>query len=90
LPTVSVDVVNVALPADKVAVPRVVAPSRNVTVPVGVPEAGATAVTVAVNVTACPGDDGFSDELTVVELDARFTVCVSAADVLELKFASPA
>ncbi len=39
-----------------------VAPSRNVTVPVGVPLAGATAVTVAVYVRPSPGTDGFTDD----------------------------
>ena len=89
MPTDSDEVVSVALPADRLAVPSVAAPSKNVTVPVGVPKAGATAVTVAVNVTACPRADGFSDDVTVVELAPRFTVCVSAAEVLALKFVSP-
>ena len=48
-PTVSVDVVNIALPPLSVPVPSVVVPSLNVTVPVGVPD---VAVTVAVKVTA--------------------------------------
>ena len=44
----------------------VFAPSRNVTVPVGVPDVD---VTVAVNVTDWPKVDGLSDEVTdVVEL----------------------
>jgi hypothetical protein len=51
LPTDRAEVANVALPELKVAVPRVEAPSRKVTVPVGVPVAGGTALTVAVNVT---------------------------------------
>ena len=42
-----------ALPvAPSVAVPIVVAPSRNVTTPVGTPVAGATGTTLAVSVTA--------------------------------------
>jgi hypothetical protein len=57
---------NVALPELKATIPSVVAPSRKVTVPVGVPEAGGTALTVAVNVTVCPNTDGFTDEVTVV------------------------
>ena len=52
VPTDSDEVENVALPALKLAVPSVAAPSRNVTVPVGVPVAGAMALTVAVKVTA--------------------------------------
>jgi len=78
------------VPALKVAVPSVAAPSRNVTVPVGVPTPGATALTVAVKVTAWPDADGFTDEVTVVELLALLTVWVIAAEVLELKLASPA
>ena len=41
-------------PASSVPVPRTVAPSLKVTVPVGVPAPGLTAATVAVNVTAWP------------------------------------
>lgn len=53
VPTASVLVVYVAMPADKATLPSVVAPSRNVTEPVGceVPEIRDT---VAVNVTAVP------------------------------------
>ena len=51
----------------------VVAPSVKVTVPVGVPVAGATAATVAVNVTACPNTEGLGAEVTVVLLEALFT-----------------
>ena len=90
MPTDSDEVVKVALPAAKPAVPSVVAPSRNVTVPVGVPEPGKSALTVAVNVTAWPKTDGFAEEATVVELFARLTVCVMAVEVLELKLLSPA
>lgn len=46
--------------------PIVVAPSLNVTVPVGLPAPGATAATVAVNVTDCPKFDGFAPDATVV------------------------
>ena len=90
MPTKSDDVVKVALPPERLAVPNVAAPSRNVTVPVGVPAPGATALTVAVKVTAWPDADGFTDEVTVVELLALLTVCEMAADVLVLKLASPA
>ena len=38
----------------------------NVTVPVGVPAAGLTALTVTVSVTVWPKTDGLSDETTVV------------------------
>jgi hypothetical protein len=49
---------------DKAPLPRVVVPSRNVTVPVGVPVAGATGKTVAVNVIFCPTAAGFWEEVT--------------------------
>ena len=65
---------NVALPLLSVPVPNTVAPFLNVTVPVGVPLPGATAATVAVNVTDWPNTDGLCDELTVLELAALFTV----------------
>jgi hypothetical protein len=90
LPTAKADVERVALPEDRLAVPKVEAPSRKVTVPVGTPVPEATALTVAVNVTAWPDADGFTELVIVVVLFALFTVCVMAADVLPLKLASPA
>jgi len=90
VPTDRLEVVRVALPPDRLAVPRVDAPSRKVTVPVGVPAAGATALTVAVNVTACPNKDGLTEEVTVVVLLPLLTVWVIAAEVLLAKFVSPA
>jgi len=65
---------NVALPPLSVPVPNTVAPFLNVTVPVGVPLPGATAVTVAVNITDWPNTDGLCEEITTVELPALFTV----------------
>jgi hypothetical protein len=91
-PTASVDVANVATPPDSVPVPRVVVPSRKVTVPVGVPVAGGTGATVAVNVTDCPKTDGLAEDVTVVVVwpwAGGVTVWVRAALVLVLKFASP-
>ena len=55
-----------ALPLTRVAVPITVAPSRNVTVPVGTPTAGATALTVALRVTVCPSVEGLGVEVRVV------------------------
>ena len=49
--TANDEVVRLAFPELRVAVPKVAAPSRKVTVPVGVPDPGATALTVAVKVT---------------------------------------
>ena len=89
VPTVSAKVVNVALPPESVAVPSVVAPSKNVTVPVGVPAPGAAALTVAMNTTEWPNTEGFTVDVTVVETDALFTVCVMAAEVLPPKLLSP-
>ena len=54
MPCVATDrleVVNVAVVPFSVPVPSVVAPSTNVTVPVGVPEPGELTDTVAVKVT---------------------------------------
>jgi hypothetical protein len=53
-------------------VPKVDAESRNVTVPVAIPENGG--VTVALNMTDCPKIDGLSELLTAVALLALFTV----------------
>jgi len=74
-----VDVENVAIPPLTVPVPSVVAPSRNVTIPVAV-----EGVTVAVNVTACPKVDGFTFVPTAVVVFALFTVCVKGDEVLPL------
>jgi hypothetical protein len=88
-PAGSDDVVSVACPAPFSApVPSVVAPSRNVTVPVGVPDAGD--VTVAVKVAVWPTLLGFGVDVSAVLVDALATVCVLPGDVEALKFASPA
>ena len=74
--TVNAEVENVAMPpAPTVPMPRLVTPSKNVTVPDGLPEPGATAATVAVNVTLCPNTDGFGDEVRLVVVLALLTVC---------------
>ena len=65
-PTDSDVVLKVAVPEPSVPVPRVVDPSMNVTVPVGVPAPGATAATVAVNVTLWPKTDGLIEDETDV------------------------
>jgi hypothetical protein len=64
VPTGSFVVVMIAVPLFRVALPSVVVPFVNVTVPVGPP--GAAERTVAVSVTACPEIEGFGSELTVV------------------------
>ena len=83
-PWVNADVEIVAIPLASVAVPTVVAPFFNVTVPVGVPLPGATVTTLMVKVTDLPSVDGLSEEVRVVELDALLTVSVSTAEVLVL------
>jgi hypothetical protein len=76
---------NVADPAESVTAPRTVVPSLKVTVPVTVPDPGATGLTVAVNVTDWPNSEGFTDEVSAVVVDAAFTVCVTAVEVLAAK-----
>src|SRR6185295_1280240 len=71
-----------------VPVPSVVAPSLNVTVPVGTPTAGATAVTVAVKVTDSPDRDGFTDEVSAVVVSPFCTTWSTVFDVLPLKLLS--
>jgi hypothetical protein len=74
VPTESVLVLKVATPeALSVPVPRVVVPSRNETVPVGVPVPGATAATVAVNITDAPIVLGLRLEVRWVVVLASFT-----------------
>src|SRR5437870_6587821 len=57
---------SVARPLTRVAVPRVVAPSRNATVPPGTNGSATAGLTVAVRVTACPTMDGFGVEIRLV------------------------
>ena len=89
MPTDNDEVVKPAVPPLNVAVPKVVAESRNVTVPPGVPAPGALADTVAVKVTDWPNTDGFVVLVTAAVLASRFTVWVMAADVLPPKLVSP-
>ena len=74
LPPLSVDVVSIAFPALRATLPKVVAPSVNVTVPEGVPLPGGAAVTAAVKVTGVPTADGFFDEVKMVRPLSLFTV----------------
>ena len=85
-------VLKVATPeVFKVPAPRLPAPSKKVTVPVGMPPLPPTA---AVKVTRLPAGAGFWDEVTVVELGmgaARMLVMISerAKEVLAAKAESP-
>jgi hypothetical protein len=86
-PEAKVEVEKLACPAPlSDAVPRTVAPSRNVTVPVGVPDAAD--VTVVVNVTDWPKVEGLRDETTVVVDGAGLTLWLWIAEVEPLKLAS--
>ena len=68
LPVASDAVVKVAMPLVTVTFEaKVVAPSVKVTLPIGVPP---ELVTVAVNVTLCPCDAGFDEDVTLVEVAA--------------------
>jgi len=62
-----------------------------VTVPLGVPAPGPTAVTLAVKVTDWPNTVGLVEEVSVALASAAVTVCVSGAAVLLLpvKLLSP-
>src|SRR3954453_11085453 len=90
-PTARPDVENVALPAaSSAAVPTTVTPSRKSTETVGVPAPGATAATVAVNVTDWPAADGFTELLTAEDVAACATVVGNGDDVDATNERSPA
>jgi hypothetical protein len=90
-PIASAVVVRLAVPPESVPVPMVVTPSLNVTVPVGVPAPGATAATVAVNVSDWPKTEGFGPVVraTVVVVLAWLTVCETVLELLGPKRAVP-
>jgi hypothetical protein len=66
-----------------VAVPKALAPSMNVIVPVGVPLEPAI---VALKVTRCPKSDGVNEVFTAVVLACATTTWLTAVDVLVLWF----
>ncbi len=68
--TLSDDALKLAVPLASETLPSDAAPSMNVTDPVGVPDPGALAATVAMNVADCPNTDGFGLALTVVVVAA--------------------
>src|SRR6185369_10092559 len=76
-------------PLNATGLPKLDPSILNCTVPPGVPDPGALALTVTVNVTLCPNTDGLADELTTLVVLALLTVCVKSADVLARKFPSP-
>ena len=65
------DVVNVALPPLSCTVPKTVVPAVNVTGPLG---KTVGEVIFAVNVTACPTVDGFTDDVIVAAVFVCSTV----------------
>jgi len=91
VPTASVEVDRVATALlFSIPVPSVVAPSRKVTVPVGVPEV--LEVIVEVNVTAVPLDAEAAEETSaavVAEGADCAMVSVSAGEVLGANLGSP-
>src|SRR5437016_1760816 len=101
VPTGKVEMVNFASPVLIVggllavassatpAVPNGVVPLKKVTVPVTVPAPGATAVTVAVKVTAWPGVDVLADVTRVVVVADLVTTCMITSEVLPAKLVSP-
>src|SRR6266536_6068306 len=86
-PTAREAVVSVAMPEESsVPVPRLAAPSRKATVPVGVP---AGELTVAVRVTGWPKTLGFTEEIAVTVVAPLFTVWDNGDEVRGLKFVAP-
>lgn len=81
--------VNDAWLLTRFALPRFVSPSRNVTVPVGVPAPGAVALTVAVATTGWPKTLGLGETFTATVDTSRFTICVNTDELLALKLLSP-
>jgi hypothetical protein len=91
--TTSDAVVNVAVVTPSVVLsvpdPRVVEPSSNVTVPVGVPAPGLETATVAVNVSDWPITGEGTEAATDVVVGSWPTVNVNAVDVLVRSIESP-
>jgi hypothetical protein len=68
--------VTVAAPPAIAADPIGVGPSRNTTVPVGVPAPGGTTATLAVNFTGCRNDAVVGDAASVENVEAGTIVSV--------------
>jgi hypothetical protein len=84
LPTDRLGVMSTAFPAFRALVPRLVVPSKKVTVPVA-----NDGVTVAVKVTASPTTEGLREEASVVLVLAWLTIWLRGGDVLPESLASP-
>ena len=87
-PTVSVEILGLAVPFVKVPSQILVEPCSSTTEPCGVVP-GYSGVTEIVKITACPEVDGFTEELSVVVVVALFTTSLKLPE-LGAKFASPA
>jgi hypothetical protein len=74
LPLVNVVTARLADPPARGTVPSTVAPSLKVTLPVTVPDPGATTLTVAAKVTDWPVPEGFGEAVNVVFVVTRFTI----------------
>jgi hypothetical protein len=86
---VSDDVVKVVRAlAFRAPVPRLVGPSRKVTVPVGVPEV--LDMMVAVNVTGAPLDEAAAELSSAAVVGASVMISMIAGEVLLAKTALPA
>ena len=78
LPALNDDVLNDTVPAlPNADCAKIFVPSWKVTIPVGIVELGGFVATVAVNVTDCPGAEGFGEELTDVDEGKAWTFCTS-------------
>jgi hypothetical protein len=89
LPAGKLEVVILPAPLASVAVPSVVDPSMNATVPVGVPVPGLMTDTLAVSVTACPKAGELGVVERVADVEACPTVTVVGVDVWPAKSVSP-
>jgi len=87
MPDVNDVVVRVATPPLRVPAPNNLVPDLKVTDPAGIPEEDD--VTVAVNATGCPADDGLCDDVRAVLVAAFAITSEIGDDVLAEFIASP-
>ena len=84
------DVLKVAAPPVSGPLPKSVAPSMKLTLPVAAPVPGGTTETVAVKVTDCPKTEGLVPDATLVVVATLLTTWASAGvDVPPVKLPSP-
>ena len=84
-----IDVLVALPPARATAEPNLEPSMLNCTVPVGVPEPGAAALTVTVKLTDWFRTEGLAEEVMAAVEPSLLTVWARAAEVLPLKFGSP-